>query len=190
MDVTVIPMDSERILPGRMVPVRGDRTVDVGPAASVRVPAGADRIDGSGKYLLRGPAEMRGHTQGGNATGEFREQVIFLCAANGVTTACGMLGLPSDLDLKARTNTGEIWSPMLYLAGPSCSGSTVTSPEQTAGRVRMHQMASDHAPEGHAKRRRESASPLARQLPPRVSDAHARRPTRWRLARPGGRCRS
>ncbi len=135
VDVTVVPMDTERSLPGHTVLVRGDRIVEVGPASSVQVPAGADRIDGSGKYLLPGLSEMHGHTPGGNATEEFRGQVMFLYAANGVTTVRGMLGLPGDLDLKARTNTGAIWGPTLYLAGPSFSGNTVTSPEQAAGRV-------------------------------------------------------
>ncbi|WP_419934575.1 amidohydrolase family protein [Candidatus Palauibacter sp.] len=135
VDVAVIPMDSERILPGHTVLVRGDRIVEVGPTGSVEVPAGADRIDGSGKYLMPGLSEMHGHTPGGNASEEFREQVMFLYAANGVTTVRGMLGLPGDLDLKARTNTGEIWGPTLYLAGPSFNGGSVDSPEQAAERV-------------------------------------------------------
>ena len=135
VDVNVIPMDSERILPGHTVLVRGDRIVEVGPAGSVEVPAGADRIDGFGKYLMPGLSEMHGHTPGGNASEEFREQVMFLYAANGVTTVRGMLGLPGDLDLKAKTNTGEIWGPTLYLAGPSFSGGSIDSPEQATERV-------------------------------------------------------
>ena len=135
VDVAVIPMDSERILSGQTVLVQGDRIIEVGPVASVEVPAGADRIDGSGKYLLPGLAEMHGHTPGGFPTDEFREQVMFLYAANGVTTVRGMLGLPGDLALKARTNTGEIWGPTLYLAGPSFSGNTINSPEQATERV-------------------------------------------------------
>lgn len=135
VDVNVVPMDAERILPGHTVLVRGDRIVEVGPATSVEVPSGARRIDGSGKYLMPGLAEMHGHTPGGNATDEFREQVMFLYAANGVTTVRGMLGLAGDLDLKSRTNTGEIWGPTLYLAGPSFSGGSVDSPEQAVERV-------------------------------------------------------
>ncbi|WP_420633515.1 amidohydrolase family protein [Candidatus Palauibacter sp.] len=135
VDVNLIPMDSERILPGHTVLVRGDRIVEVGPAGSVEVPAGADRIDGFGKYLMPGLSEMHGHTPGGNASEEFREQVMFLYAANGVTTVRGMLGLPGDLDLKARTNSGEIWGPTLYLAGPSFSGGSIDSPEQATERV-------------------------------------------------------
>ena len=135
VDVNVIPMDSERVLAAQTVVVRGDRIVAVGPAADVDVPDGALRIDGAGKYLMPGLSEMHGHTPGGFPTDTFREQVMFLYAANGVTTVRGMLGLPGDLALKARTNTGEIWGPTLYLAGPSFNDNTVTSPSQAAERV-------------------------------------------------------
>ena len=135
VDVNVLPMDAERILPGQTVLVRGDRIVRVGPSASVEVPEGATRIDGAGKYLMPGLSEMHGHTPGGFPTDTFREQVMFLYAANGVTTVRGMLGLPGDLELKAKTNTGEIWGPTLYLAGPSFNGNSVTSPSQAADRV-------------------------------------------------------
>lgn len=133
--VNVVPMDSERVLADQTVVVTGDRIVAVGPSGSVDVPAGAERIDGAGKYLMPGLSEMHGHTPGGNATDEFRAQVMFLYAANGVTTVRGMLGLPGDLELKAKTNTGQVWGPTLYLAGPSFNGNSVTSPEQAAQRV-------------------------------------------------------
>ncbi|WP_420441812.1 amidohydrolase family protein [Candidatus Palauibacter sp.] len=135
VDVNVIPMDSERVLTGHTVLVRGDRIVAVGPAADIDVPDGALRIDGAGKYLMPGLSEMHGHTPGGFPSDTFREQVMFLYAANGVTTVRGMLGLPGDLELKAKTNTGEIWGPTLYLAGPSFNGNSVTSPSQAADRV-------------------------------------------------------
>lgn len=135
VDVNVVPMDSERVVSGQTVVVVGDRIMDVGPTGDVEIPAGATRIDGSGKYLMPGLAEMHGHTAGGNATDEFERQVMFLYAANGVTTVRGMLGIPGDLELKSRTNTGEIWGPTLYLAGPSFNGGTVTSPQQASERV-------------------------------------------------------
>jgi imidazolonepropionase-like amidohydrolase len=46
VDVTVIPMDRERRLPGQTVLVRGDRIVEIGPAARVKVPEGGVRVDG------------------------------------------------------------------------------------------------------------------------------------------------
>ncbi|WP_420449988.1 amidohydrolase family protein [Candidatus Palauibacter sp.] len=135
VDVNVIPMDSDRVLAGQTVVVSGDRIVAVGPSSAVDVPNGAQRIDGAGKYLMPGLSEMHGHTPGGFASDTFREQVMFLYAANGVTTVRGMLGLPGDLELKARTNTGEVWGPTLYLAGPSFSGGSISSADQAVERV-------------------------------------------------------
>ncbi len=136
VDVNLIPMDSERVVSGQTVIVRGDRIVEIGDAASVSIPEGALRIDGTGKYLMPGLSEMHGHTPGGGASDQFREQVMFLYASNGVTTVRGMLGIAGDLELKARTNSGQIWGPTLYLSGPSFNGGSVTSPEQAAERVR------------------------------------------------------
>ena len=131
-NVNIVPMDSERILQNHTVIVRHGRIVDIGPAARVSVPADAARIDGRGKFLMPGLAEMHGHTP----SGEFAETVMFLYAANGVTTVRGMLGQEGHLALKARTNSGELIGPTLYLAGPSFNGATIRSPEQAARRVR------------------------------------------------------
>ena len=60
-NVTVIPMDAERTLPGQTVVVQGRRIVALGGAAATPVPDGARRIDGRGKFLIPGLAEMHGH---------------------------------------------------------------------------------------------------------------------------------
>lgn len=132
VNVHVIPMDADRILRNHTVIVRHGRIVDIGPASMVSVSPDAVQIDGSGKFLMPGFAEMHGHTP----SGEFAETVMFLYAANGVTTVRGMLGQDGQLALKARTNSGEIIGPTLYLAGPSFNGSSIRSPEQAARRVR------------------------------------------------------
>ena len=61
VDVDVIPMDTERVLADHTVVVEGDRVVAVGPEATTPVPDGAIRIDGDGKFLIPGLAEMHGH---------------------------------------------------------------------------------------------------------------------------------
>ena len=40
VNVTVIPMDRERRIPGQTVLVRGDRIIEIGPVARVKVPDG------------------------------------------------------------------------------------------------------------------------------------------------------
>src|SRR5262245_3449409 len=61
---TVVPMDRDGALANHTVIVRGDRIVAVEPADRVDVPAGATRIDGTGKWLMPGLADMHAHMQG------------------------------------------------------------------------------------------------------------------------------
>ncbi len=136
-DVTVVPMDSERALTGQTVIVRGDRIAQVGPSARVRAPAGARVVDGRGKWLMPGLAEMHGHIPPPNAPPEYIESTLFLYAANGITTVRGMLGAPNQLELRRRAAAGELVSPTLYLAGPSFNGNSVSSPEQAVEMVRQ-----------------------------------------------------
>lgn len=144
-NVNVIPMDNERILENYTVITDEDRIVEVGPAGEVEIPSDAHIIDGSGKYLMPGLAEMHGHVPptnpGPNAPGyfndEYVESTLFLYISAGITTVRGMLGYEDQLSLKERVNSGELIGPNLYLAGPSFNGNTVSSPEQAAERVRQ-----------------------------------------------------
>ena len=137
VDVTVIPMDSERVLPGQTVLVGGDRIVRVGPSATVTVPDGAVRIDGRGKFLIPGLGEMHGHNPPVGSSQEYIENTYFLFLANGVTTVRGMLGWPGQLELRDKVHKREILGPSLYLAGPSFSGGAVQNPAAAEARVRQ-----------------------------------------------------
>jgi len=141
INVNVVPMTSQSILTGQTVLVRGDRIVQIGPAAKVKVPDGAARIDGAGKYLMPGLAEMHGHVPPPDAPRDYIESVLYLYVAGGVTTVRGMQGAPGQLDLRDRANRGELVSPTLYLAGPPFSGASIDSPEQAVERVREQHLA-------------------------------------------------
>lgn len=86
---------------------------------------------------MPGLAEMHGHIPPPSAPKAYTEAVLFLYAANGITTVRGMLGAPNQLELRDRANRGEIASPTLYLAGPSFNGNSVNSPEQAVSMVRQ-----------------------------------------------------
>lgn len=137
VNVNVVPMDRERVIERQTVIVRDGRIAEIGPADKIRIPNGAAQIDGTGKYLMPGLAEMHGHIPPPNAPKEYTEAVLFLYVANGITTVRGMLGAPNQLELRDRTNRGEIVSPTLYLAGPSFNGNSVNSPEQAVSMVRQ-----------------------------------------------------
>ena len=123
VNVSVIPMDRETVLSGHTVVVRGDRIVELGPSSSVKAPAGATVVDGAGKFLMPGLAEMHGHLTGGNDA--LNERILLLSVARGITTVRGMLGHPSHLVLRERVRQGELLGPTIYTSGPSLNGNTV-----------------------------------------------------------------
>jgi hypothetical protein len=61
VDVSIVPMDADRVLEHQTVLIRGDRIAALGPVASTRVPDGATRIDGHGKWLMPGLVDMHVH---------------------------------------------------------------------------------------------------------------------------------
>jgi imidazolonepropionase-like amidohydrolase len=128
-------MDRERSLPHRTVLVRGDRILAIGPTDQVRVAAGGLRVDGRGKFLIPGLAEMHAHIPGEPASNSVVERTLFLYVAGGITTIRGMLGHPRHLELRARAARGEIISPTIYTSGPSFNGNSVPTPESAARMV-------------------------------------------------------
>jgi imidazolonepropionase-like amidohydrolase len=125
VDVTVIPMDRERRIPRQTVLVRGDRIVEIGPVARVKVPDGGVRVDGRGKFLIPGLAEMHAHIPGGQASDSVVERTLFMYVAGGITTVRGMLGHPRHLELRTRAARGELLSPTIYTSGPSLNGNSI-----------------------------------------------------------------
>ena len=126
VDVSVVPMDRDRVLSGQTVVVEGDRIIALGPTGSVTIPAGAVRIDGRGKFLIPGLAEMHAHIPPGPRVADSTiERVLALFALNGVTTVRGMLGDPRHLPLRDRAARGELLSPTIYTSSPSVNGTTM-----------------------------------------------------------------
>ncbi|WP_456426272.1 amidohydrolase family protein [Rhodocaloribacter sp.] len=134
--VHVVPMDREVVLENQTVLVRGDRIVAVGPVAEVEIPDGAVRIEGRGRYLMPGLAEMHGHLLPPDASPEEVENVLFLYLANGITTVRVMLGWDNSLEIRERTNGGALLGPTFYMAGPSFNGNSIHSPEEAEAKVR------------------------------------------------------
>ncbi|MEZ4702280.1 MAG: amidohydrolase [Rhodothermales bacterium] len=139
-NVRVAPMDAERILDDQTVIVRGERIVAMGPANEVDVPEGATRIDGRGKYLMPGLAEMHGHIPPPSDPQAYTDAVLFMYVANGITTVRGMLGHDGQLEIRRKANAGEIVAPTLYLAGPSFNGNAINSPAEAEAKVRQQKM--------------------------------------------------
>lgn len=143
-NVTVIPLEGPGYLSGQTVVVEGRRITQIGPAASVAIPPGAVRIDGSGKYLIPGLSEMHAHIPAppqADAAGV--DRVLFLFVANGITTIRGMLGHESHLRLRAEVARGERLGPQIFTSGPSLNGRSVPDVE-TARRLVTEQRAAGY----------------------------------------------
>jgi imidazolonepropionase-like amidohydrolase len=141
-NVTVIPMDQERVLADHTVVVQGERITAMGPSAKVTVPAGATRIEGGGKFLLPGMAEMHAHIPNGpNATDADMQRTLLLFAANGITTIRGMLGDPRHLPLRDAVREGRVIGPTIYTSGVSFNQNTAKAVEPAVKMVQDQQAA-------------------------------------------------
>lgn len=128
-DVSVVPMTSDGVLAHHTVVIRGDRIAAVAPRASVQLPSGVTVIDGAGKWLIPGLADMHVHTWDDD------DLVLFLAA--GVTTIRNMWGVPQHLAWRSQIARGERLGPTIVTAGalidgepPAWPGSVVlTSPD-------------------------------------------------------------
>ena len=123
IDVTVVSMAGPEPAPHRTVLVADGRIVAVGPAGEVSVPATAPRIDGRGKFLLPGLADMHAHVgfdyQPGQ-TGERADLLLYL--ASGVTSIRNAVGSPATLALEEAVENGMLVGPRLETASPLLEG--------------------------------------------------------------------
>jgi imidazolonepropionase-like amidohydrolase len=134
VDVTVVPMDSDRVIPGQTVVVQDGRITAVGAVGTTTIPSGALRIEGNGRFLMPGLAEMHGHIPGDDR--QYAEDVLFLYVANGVTLVRGMAGHPSHLELREQVARGDLIGPKIVAAGPQFSGNNSATAEAAESRVR------------------------------------------------------
>lgn len=116
--VTVLPMDgSDSVLSDRTVVIRGGRVVAVGGAGDVGIPADAVGIEGRGRFLIPGLADMHVHLE------RFTDPVVLeLFVAHGVTTVRNMDGRPHVLRWRSAVARGELAGPGIVTAGPILEG--------------------------------------------------------------------
>jgi len=113
-----------------VIVIRDGRIVSVGPRSAVTIPAGADRVDAAGRFLIPGLADLHVHFA---ARGDDRLQsarwIFPTLLAYGVTTVkeAGMYTADAR-PLKGRLERGEIAGPRLFSSGATINGNPV---EQT-----------------------------------------------------------
>ena len=133
-NVNVISMLEEGVQPDQVVVVHGDTIASIGS----ELPPNAQIIDGQGKFLIPGLAEMLANVPDDP---DYRDDVLFLWLAHGVTFVRGMLGHQSHLQLREQLLSGEVLGPRLATAGPAFSGRTISGPSSSASNARRQKKA-------------------------------------------------
>jgi amidohydrolase family protein/tetratricopeptide repeat protein len=119
--VHVVPMDREEVLRDQTVLVVDGKVARVGPVAEVALPAGAQRVEGRGRFLLPGFHDAHVHV--------LDEGDLDVYLANGITSVRNLKGVPWHLELRERIARGELAGPRLVTAGPFVNEPQVHSVE-------------------------------------------------------------
>jgi imidazolonepropionase-like amidohydrolase len=96
------------------VTIRDGRIAAVAPAARGAAPAGVRVVDGTGKFLIPGLADMHVHW--------YDERYLGLFIANGVTRVRQMWGMPVHLDWRKRIEAGQLLGPRFSISSPIVDG--------------------------------------------------------------------
>lgn len=112
-NVNLASMIDSRTRPHQTVIITGGRISKIGPADRIDVPTGAVVIDGSGKFLMPGLADMHAHY-----TGSSPHPYFDLFLANGVTTVRDLSqGAPASiLSYRREIGSGKRLGPTMLVA--------------------------------------------------------------------------
>lgn len=113
VDVTVVPMESERTAENQTVVIEDGRIAAVGPTAQVDV-TNMQVVDGTGRFLMPGLADMHVHYW------DESESAMYL--ANGVTVVRNMWGSPLHMAMEAKVRSGESAGPRIITTSPLIDG--------------------------------------------------------------------
>ena len=139
VNVNVVPMNIETIVPGQTVVVADGFIVSIGDVDVVPVPEDAVVVDGTDRYLMPGLTEMHAHVP--DAAADDLDRIFTLFVANGVTTARSMLGRRSHLHLRQEILEAHVFGPRLITSGPSLNGNSVTGAADAGRKVRAQHAA-------------------------------------------------
>ncbi|QCX00414.1 amidohydrolase family protein [Aggregatimonas sangjinii] len=139
-NVTIIDVRSGELLENRQVVIDSGKIKRISEAIE-NTEAYTNSIDGSGKFLLPGLAEMHAHIPPPTTDAKRIEETLFLYLSNGITTIRGMLGDPLHLELRKRALNGDLLSPRIFTSSPSLNGNSVTTVEEAKEKVTAYQQA-------------------------------------------------
>jgi len=114
LNVNVVPMDADHVIPRQTVLIRDGRIAEIGPVGEVEIPDHATRIQGRERYLMPGLVDMHVHI--------FDDDELPLYLANGITTVRNMWGWDMHLKLRQQVLNGALKGPTIYTAGAIIDG--------------------------------------------------------------------
>ncbi len=143
-NVNVVDPVTAKVLVGQTVVVSEGRIAEVAHAGEVSISDSLTQIDGTGRYLMPGLAEMHAHIPP-TINRQTVEDTLLLYLSQGITTIRGMLGESGHVRLRQDVAEGKTVGPRIYTSGPSLNGRSVTSPAQAEQLVRQqHKNGYDH----------------------------------------------
>jgi hypothetical protein len=122
-NVTVIPMNTEVVLPHQTVVIRNGKIIQMADQDKIKVAKDAVLINGKDKFLMPGLFDMHVHffyEQGEHVNTSETELKVML--ANGLTTVRIMAGHPAYLEAKDNVKNGKWPGPELFIASPQLAG--------------------------------------------------------------------
>ena len=126
--VSVIDTTGGSVQADQTVVIKDGRIVAVGKSADASVPAGAEIVDGSAKFLIPGLWDMHAHIAAANRAGA--QEYLNLYLANGITGVREMHAFFPDLIFGLRNDieAGRLAGPRIVAAGAMIDG-----PKPSAG---------------------------------------------------------
>ncbi len=119
--VAVVDVVQGRLLHDQTVIIGGTQIITVGPTTETSIPAGAVVVDGTGRFLSPGFADMHVHL--------YTEGDLFTYVANGVTTVRNMAGDSTHLRMRRRVKEGVTVGPRIVTAGPVVEAAPLSHPD-------------------------------------------------------------
>ncbi|MCK0177728.1 amidohydrolase family protein [Flavobacteriaceae bacterium S0862] len=140
-NVNIVDVRTGDIIENRQVVVDSGKISKISESIS-NVDKFKTTINGTGKFLIPGLAEMHAHIpQPSNSNPEIVDETLFLYLSNGITTIRGMLGHPSHLELKEKAKKKAILSPRIYTSSPSLNGNSIKTKEEAIQKVTTYKKA-------------------------------------------------
>lgn len=119
VNVSVVPMDRERILEEHTVVVRDGIIEIVAPSYRVDVPEAAEVIDGAGLFLMPGLADLHVSLPNSRASTQEVQDFLFLLLANNIMTVRGLDGSINHVRFKRDVASGTLLGPRIWPGAPA-----------------------------------------------------------------------